>query len=185
MVANTMNVPPRIRALVAAADNRPKAVRPRLTSARTPEVRGVVPSPHIGTLPGTVPKRLLPVRMMSKVAFRVYAINMGLALTFRWTATLARAFDDSFARRYWQATQFAGVHIQGVVTGGVAEARRAVCDGCEMRKKINRHDRCGAMGSCCPKWRFWLPTILAWLRWLVGWDCPRGKWSGIETGEAA
>ena len=172
------HVPPAIRSLAAAAANRPRAVRPRPTSGPS-EVQVVVSPPRIGasrTVPPTVPNRPMPVRMMAWATFRVYAFSMRRALGFRTVALSAAAFQSWFAKKYWQATMFVGAHVQGVVTGSVAQSRRTVCDGCEMRKMVNKHDRCGAMDCGCSVLRWWAPTWLSWLRQLVGWDCPRGKW---------
>ena len=175
MIANATNVPSSIRALVAAADGQKKVVvRQRPPAVPSPPVAVREPEP-------TRAKRPIPVRIVSKACVMVYACNMRAALTFRWIATRAMAFDGSFATRYWRATQFVGAHVQGVVTGSVVESRKAVCDGCEMRKMVNGHERCGAMDCGCSMRKWWAPTWLSWLRQLVGWDCPRGKWQAGAT----
>lgn len=175
---DTTHVPPaiRARALAAAAGGRKKpATRP---------VAAPVPSPRtVAERPERVrPKRPIPVRIVSRSAIIAYTLAMWLALAARGVAVRIRAADGSFAHRYWQATVFVGVHIQGVVTGSVADTRRAVCDECEFRKMVNDHDRCGAMDCGCSMRRWWAPTWLSWLRRLVGWVCPRGKWKGQADG---
>lgn len=179
---NTMHVPPAIRALAAAAGGRRKpATGPVAATVPSPRTVAKVSQSRPNSAKADHSKRPIPVRIVSRSAIIAYTLAMWFALAARGVAVRIRAFDGSFARRYWQATEFVGAHIQGVVTGTVADTRRAVCDECEFRKMVNDHDRCGAMDCGCSMRRWWAPTWLAWLRWLAGWACPRKKWAGGET----
>jgi len=170
-MSDTTYVPDSIRNMVAVAASRTRPASPSQVAAAPPPL--VEPEDPVMVERSRVP---IIVRVVGLTTRMVYVCAMRLALLFRSTADNTRAFQQRFAYRYWQASQFIEAHRHGFVTTHKRNARRATCSNCRFNRTINDHARCTAMGCGCSMKRRWVFTYLSWLQWLAGWSCRQGKW---------